>query len=201
MDFGKLKEIDNIDFSIPTTPKETLEVLKSNKKSGTAKMYVGCPVWGEKEWVGKIYPKGTKAANFLNFYAQQFNSIELNGTGYNLPSEEQVKKWKSEVSGDFKFCPKITQNISHFKRLVGVEDLTTTYCNAVRHFGDNLGSVFMLMPPNFTPKGINDLITFIKNWPNDIPLAIELRHEGWYADKAVTEEIFGVMKENNITSI
>lgn len=201
MDFGKLRDIDSIDFSLPAVPKETADMLKATGKKNKAEIYVGCPVWGEKEWVGQLYPKGTKAKDFLLHYAKHFNSIELNGTGYNLPTEEQVKKWKADAPAGFKFCPKITQNISHFKRLIGTDELVDAFCNSVRHFGDNLGTVFMLMPPNYAPKSLPDLIKFIEKWPKDIPLAVELRHEGWYADKAVNDEIFNALKENNIAFI
>src|ERR1044072_6750264 len=97
MDFGKVEDVDlnTLDLSLPKDPKGTTEVLKKGK--GKTKFYVGCAKWGRKDWIGKLYPKGTKEKDFLACYGTQFNSIEFNGFFYNIHSREQVQKWKSMV--------------------------------------------------------------------------------------------------------
>ena len=75
MDFGKIEEKDlkTIDFKLPPDPSENIEVFKKGK--GKTKFYIGCAKWGRKDWIGKLYPKGTKEKDFLHYYATQFNSI------------------------------------------------------------------------------------------------------------------------------
>ena len=67
MDFGKIpeKELLQTDFTLPPDPPENKEVLKRGK--GKTKFYIGCAKWGRKDWIGKLYPQGTKEKDFLEF--------------------------------------------------------------------------------------------------------------------------------------
>ena len=75
MDFGHLPytQLDKINFLLPPEPAGNAAVLKGDR-AGSPKIYVGCPRWSVKEWVGKLYPKGTKDSNFLDEYKKQFKS-------------------------------------------------------------------------------------------------------------------------------
>lgn len=201
MDFGRIPDIEHTDFSLPPTPPETLEVLSKAGKKGKPEIFVGCPVWGEKEWVGKIYPKGTKPKEFLHYYSTQFNCIELNSTHYNFPNEILVEKWKADVHEGFKFCPKITQDISHFKRLVGTDGMVEDFCKAIQLLEGNLGTVFLQLPPNYTPKGLNDVIRFAETFPKNVPLAIEFRHPHWFSDAWVRNEIFAALQHFKVGTV
>src|SRR4030066_2383504 len=119
MDFGRPENIDSVDFTLPDDHTDTDKLLASLKKrkKKVTRVYVGCAKWGRKEWVGKIYPPKTKEKDFLHYYLEQFNSLELNATHYRIPALETVKKWKAEAQADFKFCPKFPQIISHIRRL------------------------------------------------------------------------------------
>lgn len=201
MDFGKLPNVNHVDFSLPPTAAQTLKVLETAGKSPSPQIFIGCPVWGEKEWVGKIYPKGTKPKEFLHYYATQFNSIELNSTHYNFPNEILVEKWKADVPAHFKFCPKLTNSISHFQRLVGTEGMVEEFCKAIQCLETNLGTCFLQLPPNFTPKNVDDLIRFAQKWPAQIPLAVELRHPGWFSDVALWNEVMAAFMYHRIGTV
>ncbi|MCB0129930.1 MAG: DUF72 domain-containing protein, partial [Caldilineaceae bacterium] len=119
MNFGHVTspEIEEIDFSLP--PDHRLSWF-SGKKVKDPKIYIGCGKWGIPEWVGPLYPEGTKEKDYLSHYVQRFNSIELNGTFYRL-SRKSLETWAKEASGqNFVYCPKWSQRISHFKRLEDV---------------------------------------------------------------------------------
>ena len=98
MEFGKVssEELEQIDFSLPNDHSDTRTVLPGKPSNPTIR--VGCAKWGRKDWIGKIYPKGTKEADFLEHYARYFNSIELNATFYRMPSERQTSGWKKKES-------------------------------------------------------------------------------------------------------
>src|SRR5689334_3695707 len=105
MDFGKLpySSLDKVDFSLSPEPEENKLVL-TGLRDGEPKVYIGCPRWGVKEWVGKLYPKGTADAHFLDEYVKQFNCVELNSTFYNLYDETTIAKWAAKAGdNDFKF--------------------------------------------------------------------------------------------------
>ena len=102
-----------------------------------------------------FYPRGTK--DELAYYSTQFNSIELNATFYQMPAWQQVETWKNKTPDGFKFFPKITATISHYKRLIDVGVLVNDYCNAVSNFEDKLGMVFLQLHDNFKPKDFERL--------------------------------------------
>lgn len=57
------------------------------------------------------------------------------------------------------------------------------------------------MNNNFAPKDFDRVITFLENWPKEIPLAMEFRHTNWYNDKAIAEDLFQLPEANNISNV
>jgi uncharacterized protein YecE (DUF72 family) len=202
MDFGKVKEDDlsDVDFSLPPDRAETTAVLKKSKSKKKPQVFVGCAKWGRKDWVGKIYPEKTKEADFLKHYATHFNCIELNATFYRMPTEKQVEGWKNKVGKGFQFCPKFTDQISHYKRLKGAEEVTSRFLEGVSAFKDNLGPIFLQLPPNFTPKNYEVLDNFLGWLPKDISVFTELRSPKWFEDEHF-EKVFNMMEKHKIGSI
>lgn len=206
MEFGRVSpaELENIDFRLPADPQLTKDVLKKAPAKGALDAWVGCAKWGRKEWVGQIYPPKTKDANFLDEYVKQFNCIELNAVFYMMPKKEQVEGWRKKAEAEgrpFKFCPKISQNISHRARLKNAGELTTAYLDGISEFGDTLGPIFLQLSDNFGPKNFDILKAYLEDFPKDVPLFTELRHKEWYSDKKAQEEVFHLFKENNIGSV
>ena len=197
MKFGKVENPSEIEFKLPTDAVETRKILENSSKN-EFNVFVGCAKWNKNDLMG-FYPRGTK--DELSYYASHFNSIELNATFYNMPSRQQVMKWKEKTPEGFKFFPKITQSISHFRRLLNVEDLTNMYCDSVAHFEEKLGMVFLQLNDNFTPKEFPKLKAFIEYFPKVIPLAVEVRNKNWYADEKVWKEYCYVLEKFNVTNL
>src|SRR4029078_11820779 len=121
MEFGRLpeKQLDTTDLNLPAEPPFNKTIL-GGKKSRQTGVYVGCAKWGRKEWVGKIYPKGTAEKDFLKLYIDHFNSIDMNATGTKTPSLQQVKSWGEKAAGkNFLFCPKLVRFIVPSANLAG----------------------------------------------------------------------------------
>jgi uncharacterized protein YecE (DUF72 family) len=197
MDFGKIpeKELKEIDFTLPPDPPENKEVLKKGK--GKTKFYIGCAKWGRKDWIGKLYPKGTKEKDFLHYYATQFNSIEFNGFFYNVHSREQVEKWVSMVPKNFLFCPKFTQSITHLRRLKNTKPEVDQFLDVVSAFGKHLGPIFLMPHPQMSVKSLDTIEEFISDMPKDIDLFLELRHEEWYTGKqGYNPELYSFLRKN-----
>ncbi len=197
MKFGQVEDPSQIDFTLPKDHSATAKILKHNKK-GLENISIGCAKWNKTDLKG-FYPKGTK--DELTYYATQFNSIELNATFYGMPSSEQVTTWKEKTPPDFKFFPKITNTVSHFRRLLNIDDVVTQYATAVLNFDEKLGMVFLQLHDNFKPKDYERLEKFIKNWPKELPLAIELRNIEWFADEEIFEKTMHLFEQHNITNI
>lgn len=183
MEYGRVSddELKTIDFTLPKDHPQTTKVLTKHK-GGKTEVWVGCAKWGRPEWVGKIYPKGTKPANFLDEYARQYKCIELNAISYQLPTKEQLDSWKSKVGKDFLFCPKFSDTITHRKRLKNVQRELDLYLKCVSDLGDQLGPVFLLPHPQMGSKHIDTIVEFMENVPKDIKLFVEFRHPEWFTE-------------------
>lgn len=183
MKFGKLADISQVDFTLPVDPVENIVLFDQLSAVAEPEVYIGCTGWSMKEWVGKVYPKGAKAKDFLRHYGKQFNTIELNTTHYRIPSPEMIEKWYRETPADFRFCPKIPQTISHRKDL-GVNDTALgLFCEVIVGLREKLGCCFMQLPPYFSFEDLPRLAHFLERFPREIPLAVEFRHASFFDSK------------------
>ena len=197
MKFGQVEDPSKIDFTLPKDNSHTKEILKKSKAKNMD-ISIGCAKWNKTDLKG-FYPKGTK--DELTYYATQFNSIELNATFYGMPSPDQVVTWKEKTPSNFKFFPKITNTVSHFRRLLNIDDVVTQFATAVMNFDEKLGMVFLQLHDNFKPKDYERLESFIKKWPKEVPLAVELRNNEWFADEEIFDKTCQLFEENKIANI
>lgn len=196
MKFGQVENPEQIDFTLPPDHAQNKFALQRGK--GSFEAFVGCAKWNKTD-LKNFYPKGTK--DELVYYASQFNSIELNATFYNPPTKAQVTTWKSKTPAHFRFYPKITQTISHFKRLKDTRLLVQEYCDAVSQFEEKLGMVFLQMHDNFQPKDFGVLEKFVAEFPASIPLAIEVRNAQWFANEDIANRYFALAEAHGITNV
>ena len=147
-------------------------------------LYLGCPMWGYKAWVGKgrLFPPHTPASDFLRLYSRQLNTVEGNTTFYALPSVETVLRWKQETPENFRFCPKISRDISHSGNLVASKRQTQIFIERMRLLGSRLGPIFLQLPPSFSPTQLDELKEFLTFWPRELPLAVEVRHPDFFVE-------------------
>lgn len=180
MEFGKVAEPEKVDFNLPQDHAGTKEVLERSASSGPFEAYVGCAKWNRSD-LRNFYPRGVK--DELRYYATQFNAIELNATFYKMPDWKQVETWKQKTPEGFKFCPKLNRLISHYKRLLDVEQAVDQFCDAISAFEDRLGMAFLQLHDNFQPKNFSRLEKMLRDFPKGIPLGVELRNAAWFGDK------------------
>lgn len=197
MKFGQVEDPSKVDFTLPKDHIETSKILKKTKPK-SLEISIGCAKWNKTDLKG-FYPKGTK--DELTYYATQFNSIELNATFYGMPTADQVETWKEKTPPNFKFFPKITNTVSHFRRLLNVTDVVTQFATAVLNFDEKLGMVFLQLHDNFKPKDYERLEKFIQDWPQEVPLAVELRNNEWFSDEEIFNKTCELFEEFNITNI
>tara|TARA_R110002049_G_scaffold144404_3_gene306647 strand:- start:1359 stop:2255 length:897 start_codon:yes stop_codon:yes gene_type:complete len=199
MKFGKVNQPEFIDFSMPKDHPDTKVVLTGTRSNEPLHIFVGCAKWNKQD-LKNFYPKGTK--DELVYYSSQFNSIELNATFYRIFPAEQYQKWYDKTPDDFKFFPKITNEISHIRRLNDVVYPTIDrYLEVTSILKEKLGTIFLQMHTNFGPKNWNRVVKFVEYWPKEFPLAMEFRHTDWYTNETVAQELYYLLQENNIANI
>lgn len=203
MEFGKLPDISQVDFRLPPDPPgnasnlSTVGRLPSTVNRPT--LFIGATGWSVKEWVGKIYPKGTKTPDYLRHYARQFNTIELNTTHYRIPDLFTVQHWHDEAASDFRFCPKLLQTISHAGDLGTGGELIQRFCEAMSGLGSKLGPCFIQLPPYFSVEKIAVLEAFLQQF--SLPLAVEVRHESWFATPANFKRLTDLLEKYGASTV
>lgn len=180
--FGKLDNVDEVDFTLPQLTESDKSII--SQKAERLRFMMGCTGWSTKEWKGNIFPPKAKTEDFLGYYAESFDTIEMNTTHYRIPKVEQVLKWKSQVRRGFEFCPKIPQSISHSRTLGVGDSKLLDFCLKISSFEDNLGPCFMQLPTHFSIDKLPALEEFCKVWPRDMQLSIEFRHPSIYEDNS-----------------
>lgn len=199
MKFGKVEHPEIIDFTIPEDHPDTAAVLSKFKNGSEPKVYVGCAKWNRQD-LKNFYPRGTK--DELAYYSSQFNCIELNATFYRIFPADTYEKWRDKTPEGFKFFPKMTNEVSHLRRLNDqVYGVVDRYLEVTSLLKEKLGTIFLQMHNNFGPKHWDRVVRFVEYWPKEFPLAMEFRHTGWFNDEKVAQELYHLLEENNIANI
>lgn len=203
MEFGRVpeKELNEIDFQLPPDPTFNKKILK-RKAARSPKIYVGCAKWGRPEWVGKLYPRGTKEKYLLDHYVQHYNSVELNATHYKVYGPRAIQKWAAKARGkDFLFCPKMFQGVTHRGSLTGKDFIVNEFLRGIVSFEQHLGPIFIQFRDTFSTKRKEELFHFLRSLPVDLQFFVEVRHASWFAKPEVREELFSTLKEINLGAV
>ena len=147
-----------------------------------ANFYIGCAIWGYKDWVGDLFPKGSKNADFLSLYSRRMTTVEGNTTFYATPRVEVVQRWAAETPDTFRFCFKLPREVSHEGSLAAQVKTTREFIDRLAPLGERLGPFFLQLPPGYRADKIKDLEQWLAEWPTDYRLAVEVRHDDWYTD-------------------
>ena len=128
---------------------------------------VGTSGWSYPSWRPGFYPEGMQPAEFLRFYAERFDTVELNSTGYRLPSEDQFRRWAEAVPDGFRFAVKLP-----LTRL----DRVTPFLERVAALGDRLGPIRIVVE---SPRD-EGLLSFVTGSVDPaVELAFDFRDESW----------------------
>lgn len=168
------------------------------------KILIGTSGWSYDEWVGPFYPKGLDRADFLTYYAQIYNTNEINTTFYQIPSAWIVKNWVNRTPSDFIFTAKLPRTITHEAKLdvnQCLEELDL-YLKVMSPLieSEKILSFLIQLPPSFKKsEHFGNLREFISNWPVDwksqgYQLTVEFRHESW-----MKTEVFSYLTKEEIT--
>lgn len=163
-------------------------------------LYIGCPVWSFKGWVGNFYPEDTKPKDFLREYARRVTTIEGNTTFYAVPAQKTVETWLAETPSSFRFCPKVPKAISHEGTLIDNIPRAEQFIEVMQELGERLGPMFLQLPPRFSPQVIGELKAFLDAWPRHVRLAVEVRHLDWF-DEPFNEDLNRLLAEHNMARV
>lgn len=198
MEFGKLTNVEQVNWGLPAEDRVSVEFLQSQKTAANLQIYFGTPAWGHASWIGKIYPIGTRRADFLYYYSRYYNCIELNTTHYRIPTMDQAMLWMKQVPSDFLFCPKVYQGISHTRHGLLDQVLLKEWFNFLEKLADKRGPCFLQLPPYFDYDCKRELFSFLRAWPREFSLALEFRHPSWFQDGQILRPLTQYLQKQGV---
>lgn len=204
MEFGKVpsNRLSKIDFNIPSQdPRTWLRFRLHAEKRCGLRVGIGCPVWSVKDWLGEIYPSHIAPKDYLFYYSRQFNSIELNSSHYRVPDQETVKRWRDTVPNDFRFNPKLPQEVSHRLPLSADSPEFRDFIRNMMLLEDKLGMSFLQLPPHFDPGSLPDLRRFLRLIPHDFPIAVEVRHPALFSENMLIDPLYDILSSAGAHSV
>jgi uncharacterized protein YecE (DUF72 family) len=156
---------------------------------------IGCSGWTYDDWRGPFYPETVKLKDRLSYYASVFDTVELNGSFYRLPSENAVKAWPPQVPDGFLFAWKVSRFITHNKKLKDCQDSVDLVFGRMAPLGEKRGSALVQLPP-MLHRDDERLKRFLSWIPRGERVTVEFRHDSWY-DPAV----LGILRDHARRSV
>ncbi len=155
------------------------------------RLYVGTSGYNFPEWRGSFYPPKLPSKKWLEYYAQQLGTVEINYTFYRMPSAKTVAGWDAATPAGFSFVLKAPQRITHIARLKNIDESLRFFVETIRKLNAKLGAVLFQLPPNFK-KDIARLSDLLTQFPSDVRAACEFRHASWWSD-----DVYELLRSTN----
>jgi uncharacterized protein YecE (DUF72 family) len=148
---------------------------------------VGTSGWQYRDWRERFYPAGTPQRLWLEHYASNFATVELNNAFYRLPERDTFAKWRDRTPDDFCIAVKVSRYLTHIKRLREPAEPVHRFMSRAQALGDKLGPVLLQLPPSLSidVKALDETLGL---FPRDVRVAVEPRHTSWWTD--TTRELF-----------
>lgn len=160
-----------------------------------ARIRVGLSGWSYANWRGAFYPPDLPSQRYLEFYAQEFLTTEINSSFYHLVRPQTYQKWAQLVPQDFVFSVKANRLFTHVQRLQDVEEPWQRFAQAVRVLGSHLGPILLQFPQSFKrdEHRLADFLQMTAVSTADLRLVCEFRHASWF-----TEEIYRLLQRYGV---
>jgi len=147
---------------------------------------VGVSGFSYAGWKGNFYPANLKNEEFLSYYSQKLNSVEINSSFYAPPSLAMVKSWAGKTGDDFKFSFKAPRQITHILKLgKGSVEATERLGVTLRLLREKNGPVLFQLPP-YSKQDLKLLEDFLANTSKIGERVFEFRHESWLNELTYT---------------
>jgi uncharacterized protein YecE (DUF72 family) len=142
--------------------------------------FIGTSGWSYRHWRGPFYPGAmSRGADQLRFYAERFDTVEVNGTFYRLIEVETFRRWRAAAPAGFVFACKGSRYLTHMKRLKDAGRGVGRFFERVEALEGKLGPVVFQLPGRFKPDR-ERLAAFLDALPGGHRYAFEFRDPAWF---------------------
>jgi uncharacterized protein YecE (DUF72 family) len=143
---------------------------------------VGTSGWSYRHWRDIFYPPGLPQCRWLEHYAEEFDTVELNASFYRLPPEKTWSGWRDRTPDRFRFAVKAPRSITHRRKLADCAEQMDRFLSRVALLGDRAGPILVQLPPNWSCD-LAVLRDFLALLPPQWRFAFEFRDRTWLCDE------------------
>ena len=154
---------------------------------------LGTSGWYYDEWAGTFYPEDVDKREWLSYYTDHFDTVEVNASFYRLPFKNMIKGWDNRTDDDFLFVFKGSRVVTHVKRLKDVKDQLDRFYDRISLIKHKTGAVLWQLPPGIR-RDDDLLIGFIEDLNKEYRNVIEFRDESWFR-----EDIFDLLRDHDVS--
>lgn len=135
----------------------------------------------------------------LRWYAEHFDTVEINNSFYRLPAETAFETWCRETSPDFCFAVKASRYITHNRKLNDPESANEKFISLVERLGSRLGPILFQLPPSWKVNA-ERLDQFLSALPRTHRYVVEFRNPTWNA-RRYTKSCAATMRLSAFTNL
>lgn len=140
--------------------------------------FIGTSGWTYDDWKGRFYPADLPKKSWFDYYARQFNAVEVNATYYRFFKDETYLKWKQRAPQNFGYVLKAPQLITHRKNLVGTDEDIRAFFRSCTLLEDKFKLVLLQVSPHM-PADLKLLHKALLAFPDPRKLVVEFRRSEW----------------------
>lgn len=159
------------------------------------KLRVGTSGWQYDHWRGVFYPDDLPRSRWFAYYAEHFDTVEINNTFYHLPSEATFDSWHDQAPPGFCYALKFSRYGTQMKKLKDADATITSFMERARRLHSFLGPILVQLPPRWKPDH-GRLQAFLAAAPRDVRWAVEFRNPDW-----LNEKVFDILRDNNVALV
>ncbi len=149
--------------------------------------------WSYNFWKGVFYPEKLPTKEFLAYYANKFNTVEVDSTFYRIPRESTLVEWKAQTPEGFVFSLKFPQIITHLKMLKECQQETRVFLERVILLGEKLGALLLQFPPMFRQQHMPLLREYLEVLPKGRRYVVEVRNKS-----LLNENLYALLREHGV---
>ncbi len=157
---------------------------------------LGTQGWSYVDWNGVFYPPGSKQEDRLPFYAEVFDTVELDTTFYGAPKATIARSWERHTPDGFTFAAKVPRAITHEAGFRDCAEAFTDFVRALDPLGAKRGPLLAQTPAEFVRDETTQrsLATFVAAKPAEVKLVAEFRHASWHVP-----EVYDLLRAHGVS--
>lgn len=158
-----------------------------------ANFFIGTSGFLYSHWLGRFYPSNLNRQDFLNFYSQNFNTVEINASFYHIPKTKTIKTWLEKTPKNFVFSFKMSRFVTHFGKLDPKVKSFDLFFEAIEPLAKKPARhLVLIQTPSSFKANPEKLKNFLDCLPKTFLYAFEFRHPSWFC-----KEIYEILKKFN----